>query len=141
MVKKAFELLFKTEKGLYLVFGALTTGVSLVAFWLCFNAFMLSEDVSTFAKNVAGIIFAYFTNRAYVFKSKSEKKERLREALAFVLSRVATLVLELFCLMPLFCEALKINANVSTVISSVIVIVLNYVLSKTLVFRKDRQSK
>lgn len=133
--------MFKTEKGLYLVFGALTTGVSLVAFWLCFNALSLSEDLSTFFKNLVGIIFAYFTNRAYVFKSKSEKKERLREAVSFALSRVATLVLELFCLMPLFCELLKINANVSTVISSVIVIVLNYVLSKTLVFKKSRQSK
>lgn len=138
MVKKAFELLFKTEKGLYLVFGALTTGVSLVAFWLCFNAFSLSEDLSTFIKNLAGIVFAYFTNRAYVFKSKSQKAERLKEALSFALSRIATLLLELFCLMPLFCDVLKLDANVATVVSSVIVIVLNYVLSKTLVFKKSK---
>ena len=102
-----------------------------------FNAFHNSEreEQKLFASYlvnwVAGVIFAYFTNRRFVFKSH---EPMLKEIPKFVSSRISTFILELV-IRQLF-GILGINTYVTTLVSAVLVFIGNYVFSKLLVFKK-----
>ena len=82
---------------------------------------------------VTGVIFAFFTNRRFVFKSREPMR---KEAPKFVLSRVATWILDIVVMQIL--TAAGINLVVASVISAVLVVIANYVFSKLFVFRKKR---
>lgn len=84
----------------------------------------------------AGVIFAYFTNRKFVFKSNAPM---LSEAPKFVLSRVSTLILDMVVMQVL--TAIGVNLLVATLISAVLVIIGNYVFSKLFVFNKKKTAK
>ncbi|HBR30584.1 MAG TPA: teichoic acid glycosylation protein, partial [Clostridiales bacterium] len=94
--------------------------------------------LSTVLQHAAGITFAYFTNRRFVFKSENiSRKAKTREATEFFLTRIVTLFIDMGIKKVLIEEA-GIDNNVSAVITSVIVIVLNYFASKLYIFkRKD----
>lgn len=138
-IKKIWDFLFVSEKGLYLVFGGLTTLVSIIVFKV-FDLIFAGEYYlfSTIMKNIAGIIFAYFTNRKYVFKSKNiSKKAKTQEATLFAVTRTATLFIDMW-FTTFFIEKAGIDNTVSSVISTIIVIILNYIASKLYIFkRKD----
>lgn len=136
LINKLWNFTFHTEAGLYLVFGVLTTVVSLLAFFLSqliFDNYL----VSTVIKNVSGILFAYFTNRGIVFGSKAKGGQKLLEFFKFTASRLLTFALDML-ISFLMVDLMHINDNVVGVISTVIVIVLNYVLSKLFVFTKKK---
>ena len=78
--------------------------------------------------------FAYFTNRKYVFESKN--KNKLQEATKFVSSRITTLLLDMF-IMWLGVTILHFNDKLIKLVSQVLVIVGNYILSKLFVFKKE----
>lgn len=163
LIKKLWKWLFGTEKGLYLVFGGLTTVVSLIVFYF-FNGFQLSVFgkaltfegvlpekinllfsisvsgylVATVLRNVAGILFAYFTNRGLVFGSTAKGKARIKEFFKFVSSRLITFVLDLVMMWALV-EMANIGEGLSGLLSMVVVIILNYVFSKLFVFDKGAQ--
>lgn len=136
LLKKLWNFVFKTEKGLYLVFGGLTTLVSLLVF-IVFDTLFKGEHtiISTILKNISGIVFAYFTNRKYVFKSQNIKaKAKTTEALQFFITRGITLLFDMY-----FTEILisvGIHNIISAAVSTVIVIVLNYIASKLYIFKK-----
>ncbi|MBR6593906.1 MAG: GtrA family protein [Clostridia bacterium] len=134
VIKKLWNFAFHTEKGLYLVFGALTTFVSLVAFygsmWIYPNYW-----VATVLRNVAGILFAYFTNRGMVFGSTAKGNEKALEFFKFVSSRLVTFALDLL-MMFVMVDIMGINELIAGLLSMVVVIILNYVLSKVFVFKK-----
>lgn len=135
-IKKLWNFAFHTEGGLYLVFGALTTVVSLIAFYafqLAFHRYLLS----TVFKNAAGILFAYFTNRGLVFGSTARGAKRWLEFAKFTASRLVTFALDMG-LTALMVDLMHINAYVVGALSTVVVIVLNYVLSKLFVFTKGK---
>lgn len=136
IIKKLWDFAFHTEAGLYLVFGVLTTVVSLIAFYsaeILLGKYMLS----TVLKNVAGILFAYFTNRGIVFGSKATGKKKLVEFVKFIASRLLTFGLDLL-ITRIMVQVLGINSYIVGAVSTVIVIVLNYVLSKLFVFTKKK---
>ncbi len=136
IIKKLWNFAFHTEAGLYLVFGVLTTVVSLIAFYsaeILLGKYMLS----TVLKNVAGILFAYFTNRGIVFGSKATGKKKLVEFVKFIASRLLTFGLDLL-ITRIMVQVLGINSYIVGAVSTVIVIVLNYVLSKLFVFTKKK---
>ena len=73
LIRKLWNFAFHTRDGLYLVFGVLTTLVSIAVFAVC--DLLFGEErliLNTVLKNVAGILFAYFTNRTIVFKSQNK---------------------------------------------------------------------
>ena len=125
----------------YLIVGVLTTLVS----WIVYALLRLVLDmgdpvqvqVAVAARWVAGVIFAYFANRKYVFQSRDPKM--LPEFLKFTGSRVTTLFADMF-IMWLMVSVLGINDWVATLTSAVVVTVLNYVFSKLLVFKKKASS-
>lgn len=134
VIKKLWNFAFHTETGLYLVFGVLTTVVSLVVFYL-FMWIYPHDLIGTVISNVAGILFAYFTNKGLVFGSKAEGAEKTKEFYKFVSSRLLTLGLD-FLMMFVMTTLMSINGYIAKPISTVVVIILNYVLSKLFVFTK-----
>lgn len=134
LIKKLWHFAFYTEAGLYLVFGVLTTVVSLVTYYIS-ELLIDNAIVSTVLKNVSGILFAYFTNRSMVFGSKAKGKGRLLEFLKFTASRLSTFALDLV-LTWIFADRLSFNSYVVGTLTTVVVIILNYVLSKLFVFTK-----
>lgn len=123
----------------YLVFGILTTIVSLITYFLLTytvidvnNPFML--QIANIISWVTSVTFAYFTNKKYVFK---KKEKSIREALTFYLSRLSTLLLDML-LMFILVTKLNMNDKICKLIIQIIIIILNYILSKLLVFKKTR---
>lgn len=122
------------ETFLYLIFGILTTIINIVSFFL-FNK-LFSYKLSNTIAFILAIVFAYITNKKYVFESKKEEKtEIIKEFIFFIVSRLFTFVLDML-LMVLFIEGLFVNVLISKVLVNVVVIILNYILSKKLVFKK-----
>ena len=122
----------------YLVVGVLTTVVSLgVYYGLVLTILDPANPVQLQIANViswiAAVIFAYFTNRSFVFQSKDP--HILKEASGFVTSRIGTLLMDMF-LMFLMVTVLGWSDKVAKLIVQVVVTVANYVFSKLLVFKK-----
>ena len=138
-MKKLLEVYKKHREGInYLIFGGLTTLLSLIVYygltWTIINPSNGIElQIANIISWICGFLFAYFTNRKYVFNSKNNK--RFREFISFFLSRISTLILDML-IMFIFVTILKYNNAVFKIISQVIVIVTNYILSKIIVFRK-----
>ena len=122
----------------YLIVGVLTTVVSWIVYALLRLVLDMNDPVqvqiAVFMRWFAGVLFAYFTNRKYVFQSRDPKM--LLEFLKFVGSRVTTLLADMF-IMWLMVSILGINDWIATLSSTVIVVVLNYIFSKLLVFRRN----
>lgn len=143
MIEKIKGLLKKYEEMIaYLIVGTLTTIVSWAAMylasWLLFgnpsHPSSFENAVMSSVNWVAGVTFAYFTNRRYVFKSHESMAGEIPK---FVLSRVSTLVLDLV-LRQIF-GRLGVNTYVTTVVIAVLVFIGNYVFSKLLVFKKSKK--
>lgn len=141
---------------MYLIFGVLTTIVSWGSYTVFADCFKLSVFIANILSWLCAIIFAYITNKIWVFESKSFKpKDLAKEIVAFTASRGITGVIEIL-LVPLlskwgfdnlFYAALS-NSNItadifftngiySKIFISVIVVILNYIFSKLIVFKKE----
>lgn len=140
MIEKIKALCIKyRELIVYVIVGGITTLVSWLAFYLLTYVFdsenslqlSLNNTLSTFA----GILVAYPMNRNWVFQSKNPNIAK--EFAGFVSSRLATWLMDLF-IMWLCVNVIGLNQFVSKyLISSVLVVVANYIISKLLVFKKS----
>ena len=138
-MKKIFALLKKYEEIIsYLFFGGLTTVVNYAVYLPCYNLLGISGAVSNAIAWVAAVAFAYLTNKLFVFKSNDwSAKVILPELAKFVGCRVGSGVLET-AIIFVTVDCLHWNGNVIKLVTSVLVVALNYVASKLLVFRKKR---
>lgn len=139
MIQKVKELLIKYEEIIaYLIVGVLTT---IVSWGACFVAELFLDPDQTVQNAIintigwiAGVVFGYFTNRKYVFKSTNP--EMLKEFVAFAGGRVSTWILDIV-IMFVTVNLIHMNYWVAKIfISSVLVMIANYVLSKLFVFKK-----
>ena len=137
-MNKIKELLIKYEEVIrYLIIGVLTTVVSLATYYILTFTILdpkvsIQLQITNIISWIVSVTFAYFTNRKYVFKLK--EKKNIKEASKFYLSRLSTLLLDML-LMQIFVIRLKFNDKIIKLIVQFVVIVLNYVLSKFLVFK------
>lgn len=136
-MNKIFELYDKfKEQILYIVFGVLTTATNIVSFFICTRAFGLGVMTSNIIAWITSVLFAFVTNKIYVFNSRNYSiKFVLKELFDFTISRGATGALDMG-LMYLFVSVIHMEDMISKIIINIIVIILNYVLSKLYVFRK-----
>ncbi|MBR1770837.1 MAG: GtrA family protein [Lachnospiraceae bacterium] len=141
MVEKIKELLIKYEEIVaYLIVGVLNTLVSWAA-WFLFAYTVLDAQIMwqnvllSVIAWVVGVVFGYFMNRKFVFKSHNP--EILKEFLQFSGGRVSTWVLDAV-MMVLMINILHINEAFSKIFVSALVMVGNYVISKFFVFKKDK---
>lgn len=145
---KIIEIYKKYEEIInYLIIGVLTTVVNLaVKYALLFTVLNASDatqlQIAVVISWVVACIFAYITNRKIVFKSKSKKI--LKEFTAFVSARLFTLFLEML-IMFVFVTLLKLNSNlwvvIWSIVAQVVVIVVNYILSKLVIFKKEKKDE
>ena len=144
-MKKIWNLYKKYEEVVnYLVVGGLTTIVAIGSKLLLLATILdqanglelqIAEVISWFL----AVTFAYVTNRIFVFKSKTSGSKCAREIFNFFKGRIVTQLIQMF-IMWFFVTLLKLDSNVwvlvFTLVCQVIQIVLNYVISKLLVFKK-----
>ena len=129
LIKKHYDILA------YLFFGVLTTVVNYLVYLPCYNWLQMSAAVSNAIAWVVAVAFAYVTNKPLVFKSHDwSAKTVVPELTKFVGSRVASGGLET-AIIFVTVDLLQCNGNVMKLITSVLVVVLNYVASKLLVFK------
>lgn len=132
LIRKYYDILA------YLVFGVLTTVVNYIVYLPCYNLLHLSAAVSNVIAWVAAVAFAYLTNKPFVFKSYDwSARTVVPELTKFVGSRVVSGALET-AIIFVTVDLLLWNGNVMKLVTSVLVVILNYVASKLLVFKKFR---
>ncbi len=123
----------------YLIFGVLTTVVSLIAYYVLTIIILdpklnLELQIANILSWCIGVLFAYFTNRKFVFNSTNQNKKK--EFFTFVSARISTLILDML-VMFIGVSLLYFNDKIVKLISQVLVIIGNYILSKIIVFKKD----
>lgn len=125
---------------LYGFFGGLTTIVNIVVYWLFAVPFNCSTAVSNAVAWLIAVIFAFVTNKLYVFNSKStELSLVLKELFSFIAFRVLSGVIDM-AIMVTFIDYLGCNKLLIKILSNIIVIIINYVASKLVIFRKREAS-
>lgn len=121
---------------LYILFGGLTFLVSIFSFALCDVALHMNELIANVVSWIVAVSFAFFTNRIWVFQAPTKTfAEFISQMAAFFGGRVITLVIEEVILL-VFVTWLALNSMAVKVAAQIIVIVLNYVISKLLIFKK-----
>ena len=118
----------------YLFFGALTTLVNFLVYFPLYNWLKFSGTLSNILAWVIAVIFAFLTNKPFVFKSHDWSKSVVcRELSKFVSCRIVSGLLETVAIW-LFVDLLLWNGNWVKVIISIVVVILNYIFSKWVVF-------
>ena len=120
----------------YLIFGVLTTVVNYLVYLPVYNLLGLSAALSNAIAWVVAVAFAYLTNKPFVFKSHDwSAKTVIPELTKFVGCRVASGAAETLILLVTV-DILCWNGNIWKLVTSVLVVILNYFASKLVVFRK-----
>ena len=127
----------------YLFFGVITTIASLIVYYFLVLTILdpsksLELQIANVLSWTVGVLVAFFTNRKYVFKSKNKNKKK--EFISFVLSRIFTLILDMV-VMGVGVSILRKNDKIIKIISQIIVIVMNYILSKIIIFKQENNNE
>lgn len=132
------KLLYQRYRELinYLFFGVLTTVVNYVTY-LVLAPFFTLTTVPTVVAWILSVLFAYLTNRRYVFCSHTVGKDALKEASGFFMARVMSGVLDV-AIMWVFVDLIGFNDLLIKLLSNVVVVVFNYIASKMVVFSKKK---
>ena len=125
----------------YLIFGVLTTIISLLTYYLLVFTILdpnkpLQLQIANIISWITCVTFAYVTNRKYVFNSKN--KNILKEITKFYSSRLTTLFIDML-IMFIFVTILHLNDKIIKILVQIIITILNYILSKLLVFTKKKK--
>ncbi len=140
-MQKIKELIKKYEELIkYLIIGVLTTAINYVVFVIFVNAIKIDMHASNIIAWIVSVIFAYFTNKLFVFESKSfEIKVMIKEIFAFGAARIFSLLLE-EVILYVFVNLLSMNQLIIKLIANIIVIIVNYILSKFIIFKKPKKN-
>ena len=123
---------FDRELVLYVVFGAFTFFVNIAVYFLFEDVLGVNYLISNIIAWFFSVLFAYITNRIWVFESKSP--DILKEMALFFGGRIFSGVVDT-ALMYLFRDVMMIGDTISKIVVQIIVIVLNYIFSKLIVFK------
>ena len=139
--------LANNETVLYLIFGVLATVLNIVLFYLFINIWKMSTGLGNILDTIICILFQYFTNRIWVFESKNNGKEAIKEFIQFILARGLTAIIDqIFVVVGVdFFVAKYVSYSQQgifsvgiKVLSNIVVIVLNYIFSKLFVFNNKK---
>ena len=137
-MKKIRELYLKYKELVnYVVFGGLATVVNFVTYFLFARIFAVDEVVSSGISWFCAVLFAYITNKLFVFKSKTgTKKETIKEMISFFAARILSGILCDVGTFALMVKVLHINDIVSKIVTQIMVVIVNYIFSKCFIFKK-----
>ena len=134
MLNKIISLL-KKESIKYIIIGGCTTAVNFIFFALLYNILGLELNLSNIIAISVSIIFAFFANKLIVFSSRFESyKKTMKEFIGFIGGRLITMVLEIVGVW-LLVSILTFNEYLSKIFINIIVLMLNFVISKFFVFK------
>ncbi len=120
-------------------FGAWTTVVGLVTFWVFNNLVGVHELWSTTISWVLAVTFAFFTNRIWVFNSPTKGiNDFLRQMISFFGGRLFSYGVEML-IMLVFATLLKFNDILIKLIATIVVLIMNYIISKVYVFKEKKE--
>ncbi len=140
---KLAKELFKKYNSIimYLFFGVCTTLVNIISYYIFAHIFKAGVMFSTVIAWILAVLFAYVTNRKWVFKSYAKtKKEIFNEIVSFFSCRLATGLVDWLC-MFIFVEKLGFNDVIIKTLANILVIVLNYIASKLIIFKKKDEKE
>lgn len=134
-INKLIKKLLDRDVILYIIFGILTTLVNFVTFYILNSLMKVNANISNLVAIPLAILFAYFTNRKWVFHTQAKGfKENFNEFCKFIAGRAATMIIEFFGCMLLF--MIPIPEIISKLIVSIIIIILNFFISKFFAFKQ-----
>lgn len=137
-IKRLSEKLLTKEVILYVVFGVLTTIINLGSFYIINSILKWEENISNIIAITLAVLFAYITNKDLVFHSEADtKKEKVNEFLKFIAGRAFTMVVEFIGCFLLFMT--PIPQMISKLAVTVIVVILNFFISKFFAFKKKKK--
>lgn len=136
-MKKIKELITSCREVLaYLFFGVCTTLVNIIVYYIC-RKLGTDTTAGTVTAWILSVLFAYVTNRRWVFESRADSAIGIVcEGLSFFSCRLATGILDL-AVMVLFVDLLHQNDMLIKILSNVLVIILNYLASKLFIFQRE----
>ena len=138
-VFNVFEPFYKKHKEglMYLFFGGLAFFLSIFLFWFMDSVMHINELVNNTIDWIICVAFQFFTNRTWVFDGKVDnRKDFIKQAGSFTAGRLFTLVVE-DLLIFIFITKLAFPKMPVKLVATFVVIALNYVISKLIVFKKD----
>lgn len=136
IIKRLTCILLNKEIIYYIIFGVLTTLVDTIVFYFSNEILNINYIISTNIAWGLAVMFAYVTNRKWVFKSKAKKMNMiLKEFLLFVIARLTSLVLTVIWML-ITVELLKYNEFIAKLLANFFVIIINYIFSKMYIFKK-----
>ncbi len=124
----------------YLIFGVLSTVVNFASYFIFAKLFHIDEVVSSGLSWFCAVLFAYITNKIFVFESKTKTvKEFIKEMMSFFACRVLSGILCDVGTFALMVKVLNINDVIAKIVTQIMVVILNYVLSKLVIFKKKSE--
>ena len=122
---------------MYGLFGVLTTIVNIAVYYVCYHKLLISNLASTAIAWFLAVVFAFFTNKIWVFDSRTfETKILVREMIAFFSCRILTGLLDML-IMYIAVDRMMWNEMIWKAFSNLLVIVLNYIASKLVIFKHN----
>lgn len=123
----------------YLIFGVATTVVNIVVFFLFDTVLSIPYLIANAIAIILSILFAFFTNKKYVFKSQAtSRQDSWEEFVRFVSFRVLSGLFDMLS-MWILVDMLLFGTNLAKLLTQFIVVVLNYVFSKFFVFKQEEE--
>lgn len=120
---------------MYLFFGICTTVINIVTYWMFYISLDFPNVLSTIFSWIISVLFAYITNKLWVFESRSfGKKVLVREIATFFGARFISGIIDV-AIMFLFVDMLLFPAMIIKFISNIFVVIFNYVASKVVIFK------
>lgn len=120
----------------YLIFGILTTLVNILCFYIL-DKLNIDIYINNTISWIVSVIFAFITNKLYVFESKSlDIKTIFKEGTSFLGARIFSYFVDMGTIYLLF-DGLRINKLISKIVSNIIVIIINYIFSKFIFKKKE----
>lgn len=140
-MKKILELYKKYKEIInYMIFGGLATLVNFISYYIFARTLNVDEVISSGLSWFCAVLFAYVTNKLFVFESKKDtKKEMIKEMISFFLARILSGALCDVGTFALMVKVLKINDIIAKLVTQVMVVIVNYIFSK-LIFKKENKN-
>ena len=140
-MEKLWKKLINKETILYLVFGILTNAINIAVCGLLSDILKWDIYLSNTIAWILSVIFAFVTNKIFVFNSKStDKKVLLKETVFFLIARLISLGFDMLVVW-LMADLWGINVWIVKIISNIIVIIMNYIFSKLFIFNNKQHTK
>ena len=142
-IEKMLDLYKKYKEIInYLVFGGAATVVNFATYHIATRIIGIEEVTSSAISWLCAVLFAYITNKIFVFESKNNsKKEDIKEIISFFAFRIISGILCDVGTFALMVKVLNINDVISKIVTQVMVVIVNYIFSKFLIFKNKDDNK